>query len=195
MGINLSKGGNINLTKETGGTLQHVIAGLGWDPRSTDGQQFDLDASAILCGSNGKALSDQHFVFYNNLQSPDGSVAHQGDNRTGDGDGDDEQVAVNLPAIPAEVDKIVFIVSIDQAEARNQSFGQVSNAYIRIVDADKGDGPEAEVARYDLGEDASTERSLVFAELYRNGADWKFRAIGQGYSAGLAGVISDYGLF
>lgn len=189
MAVNLSKGGNINLSKEDPG-LKHVIAGLGWDPRSTDGQQFDLDASVILCGADKKALSDAHFVFYNNLSSPDGSVVHQGDNRDGQGDGDDEMVGVNLPAVPAEVEYIAFIVSIDQAEQRGQSFGQVANAYIRIVNHETG----AEVARYDLGEDASTERSLVFAELYRNGGDWKFRAVGQGYNSGLAGVIADFGL-
>lgn len=189
MGVNLSKGGNINLSKEDPG-LAHVLVGLGWDPRTTDGKQFDLDASVILCGEDGKALSDAHFVFYNNTTSPDGSVAHQGDNRDGQGDGDDEQVAINLPGVPAEVAKIVFIVSIDQAEERGQNFGQVANSYIRVVNADNS----GEVARYDLGEDASTERSLVFGEMYRNGADWKFRAIGQGYNSGLAGVIQDYGL-
>lgn len=189
MAVNLSKGGNINLSKADPG-LNQVIAGLGWDPRSTDGQAFDLDASVILCGPDKKALSDAHFVFYNNLVSPDGSVAHQGDNRDGAGDGDDEMVGVNLPAVPAEVDSIAFIVSIDQAEERGQSFGQVANAYIRIVNHETGE----EVARYDLGEDASTERSLVFAELYRNGGDWKFRAVGQGYNSGLAGVIADFGL-
>lgn len=194
MSINLTKGAKVNLSKETGGSLKHVLAGLGWDARATDGQDFDLDASVILCGADGKALSSEHFVFYNNLTSPDGSVVHQGDNLTGDGDGDDEQVALNLPAVPAEVVSAVFVVSIHDGEARGQSFGQVSNAYIRIVDADKGDGPDAEVARYDLGEDASTERSLVFARLYRHNGDWKFDAVGQGFSSGLAGVIQAYGL-
>lgn len=189
MAINLSKGGNINLTKDVA-ALQHVLVGLGWDVRSTDGQPFDLDASVILCDANGKALSESSFIFYNNTSSEDGSVVHQGDNKTGAGEGDDEVVAVNLPAVPADVQKISFIVSIHEGEARGQSFGQVSNAFIRLVNHDT----QTEEVRYDLGEDASTERSLVFAELYRNGADWKFRAVGQGYSTGLAGVLKDFGL-
>lgn len=189
MSVNLSKGGNINLSKASPG-LANVMVGLGWDVRSTDGSAFDLDASAIVCGADGKALSDSHFVFYNNLKDPSGAVAHQGDNRDGAGDGDDEMIFVQLGILEANADKVAFVVSIDDAEARGQSFGQVRNAYIRIVNADSG----VELARYDLGEDASTERSLVFAELYRNGGEWKFRAVGQGYNSGLAGVIADFGL-
>lgn len=189
MAISLSKGGNINLSKDVA-SLQNVLVGLGWDARSTDGQPFDLDASAILCGADGKALNESNFIFYNQTTSPDGSVVHQGDNRTGEGEGDDEAITVNLPAVPAEVAKIAFIVSIHEGEARGQSFGQVANAFIRLVNQDTG----TEEVRYDLGEDASTERSLIFAELYRHGADWKFKAVGQGYNSGLAGVIKDFGL-
>lgn len=189
MSISLVKGGNISLTKQAPG-LQAVVVGLGWDARTTDGQQFDLDSSAIVCNADGSALSPGHFVFFNNLASPDGCVQHTGDNLTGEGEGDDEQIRVNLAALPAEADKIVFPVSIYDAEVAGQNFGQVRNAFIRIVDQ----AGESEIARYDLSEDASTETAMVFGEIYRNGADWKFRAVGQGYSAGLAGIARDYGL-
>jgi len=189
MGVSLAKGGNVSLTKEAPG-LTAVIIGLGWDVRSTAGADFDLDASALLCDENGRVLSDQHFVFYNNLHSPDGSVEHSGDNLTGGGDGDDEQIKVNLATVPAEVERIVFPVSIYEAEQRRQSFGQVRNAFIRVVN--QADG--AEVARYDLSEDASTETAMVFGELYRYGSEWKFRAIGQGYASGLRGIALDYGV-
>jgi tellurium resistance protein TerD len=189
MGVSLSKGGNVSLTKEAPG-LTAVIVGLGWDARSTTGTEFDLDASAILCNAQGKVVSDGHFVFFNNLKSPDGSVEHTGDNLTGEGEGDDEQVKVNLATVPAEVDKIVFPVSIYEAEKRSQSFGQVRNAFIRVVNQAGG----AEIARYDLSEDASTETAMVFGELYRNGAEWKFRAVGQGYAAGLRGIAQDFGV-
>ena len=189
MGVSLSKGGNVSLTKAAPG-LTAVVVGLGWDVRTTTGTDFDLDASAILVGVDGKVLTDKHFVFFNNLRSPEGAVEHLGDNLTGDGDGDDEQVKVNLAAVPAEVDKIVFPVSIYDADTRSQSFGQVRNAFIRVVN--QGDG--AELARYDLSEDASTETAMVFGELYRNGAEWKFRAVGQGYASGLAGIARDFGV-
>ena len=189
MGVSLTKGGNVNLTKSTPG-LAGVVVGLGWDARTTTGADFDLDASAILIGTDGRAISDSHFVFFNNLRSPDGSVQHLGDNVTGAGAGDDEQLTVNLPAVPAEVDKIVFPVSIYEADARGQSFGQVRNAFIRVVDQ----GDSNELARYDLSEDASTETAMVFGELYRNGAEWKFRAVGQGYASGLAGIARDFGV-
>jgi tellurium resistance protein TerD len=189
MGVSLSKGGNVSLTKEAPG-LTAVIVGLGWDARSTTGTEFDLDASAILCNAQGKVVSDGHFVFFNNLKSPDGSVEHTGDNLTGEGEGDDEQVKVNLATVPAEVDKIVFPVSIYEAEKRSQSFGQVRNAFIRVVNQAGG----AEIARYDLSEDASTETAMVFGELYRNGAEWKFRAVGQGYASGLTGIAKDFGV-
>ena len=189
MGVSLTKGGNVSLTKEAPG-LKAIIVGLGWDTRTTDGTDFDLDASAILLNNTDKAVSDSHFVFFNNLKSPDGSVEHTGDNLTGEGEGDDEQIKVNLEGVPAEVEKIVFPVSIYNAEERSQSFGQVRNAFIRIVNQ----AGEAEIARYDLTEDASTETAMVFGELYRNGAEWKFRAVGQGYSAGLAGIARDFGV-
>ncbi|MGW4288142.1 TerD family protein [Streptomyces sp. NPDC004673] len=189
MGVSLSKGGNVSLTKEAPG-LTAVIVGLGWDVRTTTGTDFDLDASALLVNNAGKVASDQHFVFFNNLKSPDGSVEHTGDNLTGEGEGDDEQVKVNLATVPADVDKIVFPVSIYEAENRQQSFGQVRNAFIRVVN--QADGQE--LARYDLSEDASTETAMVFGELYRNGPEWKFRAIGQGYASGLRGIAQDFGV-
>ncbi|MDH6124351.1 TerD family protein [Kitasatospora sp. GP82] len=189
MGVTLSKGGNVSLTKEAPG-LTAVIVGLGWDVRSTTGADFDLDASALLCNEAGRVLSDQHFVFFNNLRSPEGSVEHSGDNLTGGGDGDDEQIKVDLMAIPAGVAKVVFPVSIYDADTRLQNFGQVRNAFIRVVDQATG----AEIARYDLTEDASTETAMVFGELYRLGAEWKFRAIGQGYASGLRGIALDYGV-
>ncbi|MEV4557805.1 TerD family protein [Kitasatospora sp. NPDC049285] len=189
MGVSLAKGGNVSLTKEAPG-LTSVIVGLGWDVRATTGADFDLDASALLCSEAGRVLSDQHFVFYNNLRSPDGSVEHSGDNLTGGGGGDDEQIKVDLATVPPQVAKVVFPVSIYDAEQRRQSFGQVRNAFIRIVN--EADG--SEVARYDLTEDASTETAMVFGELYRYGAEWKFRAIGQGYASGLRGIALDYGV-
>ncbi|MFI6692018.1 TerD family protein [Streptomyces sp. NPDC050433] len=189
MGVSLSKGGNVSLSKEAPG-LTAVLVGLGWDARSTTGADFDLDASALLVNAAGKVPSDQHFIFYNNLKSPDGSVEHTGDNLTGEGEGDDESLKVNLAGVPADVDKIVFPVSIHEAESRGQSFGQVRNAFIRVVNQDGG----AELARYDLTEDASTETAMVFGELYRNGAEWKFRAVGQGYASGLSGIATDFGV-
>ena len=189
MSVSLSKGGNVSLTKEAPG-LTNVIVGLGWDVRTTTGTEFDLDASAIVLGADGKAVSDKHFIFFNNLTSPDGTVEHTGDNLTGEGEGDDEQVKVNLAGLPADVDKVVFPVSIYDADSRSQSFGQVRNAFIRVVNGAGG----AELARYDLTEDASTETAMVFGELYRNGADWKFRAVGQGYASGLAGIARDFGV-
>ncbi|MEW1864840.1 TerD family protein [Streptomyces sp. NBC_00669] len=189
MGVTLSKGGNVSLSKEAPG-LTAVTVGLGWDVRTTTGADYDLDASALLCDTAGKVLSDQHFVFFNNLASPDHSVEHSGDNLTGGGDGDDEQIKVNLAGVAPQVDKIVFPVSIYEAEGRGQSFGQVRNAFIRIVN--QADGRE--LARYDLTEDASTETAMVFGELYRHGPEWKFRAIGQGYASGLAGIASDFGV-
>ena len=189
MTVSLTKGGNVSLTKAAPG-LTAVTVGLGWDARTTDGQAFDLDASAIVCGQDGRVLSDAHFVFFNNLQSPDGAVAHSGDNLTGQGEGDDEQLRVNLAAMPAEVAKVVFPVSIYDAGASGQSFGQVRNAFIRVVNQ----ADNSELARYDLSEDASTETAMIFGELYRNGPEWKFRAVGQGYSSGLAGIARDFGV-
>jgi tellurium resistance protein TerD len=189
MSVSLSKGGNVSLSKEAPG-LTAVTVGLGWDTRTTTGVDFDLDASAIICGADGKVISDQHFVFFNNLTSPDGAVTHTGDNLTGEGEGDDEQITVNLAGLPADVDRVVFPVSIYEAPARQQNFGQVRNAFIRVVNQAGG----TEIARYDLTEDASTETAMVFGELYRNGAEWKFRAVGQGYDSGLAGIARDFGV-
>lgn len=189
MSISLTKGGNISLTKEAPG-LSAVVVGLGWDARTTDGQAFDLDASAIGCNADGTVYSPSHFVFFNNLVSPDNTIRHAGDNLTGEGAGDDEQINLNLSGMPADLDKVVFAVSIYDADSRSQNFGQVRNAFMRVVDSTNN----SEIARYDLSEDAATETAMVFGEIYRSGADWKFRAIGQGYSAGLAGIARDYGV-
>ena len=189
MSVSLSKGGNVSLSKQAP-NLAAILVGLGWDARTTSGQDFDLDASALMVGAAGKILSDAHFVFFNNLRSPEGSVEHTGDNLTGEGEGDDEAIKVNLVLVPAEVTRVVFPVSIYDAETRRQSFGQVSNAFIRVVNQADGN----ELARYDLSEDASTETAMVFGELYRNGPEWKFRAVGQGYASGLAGIARDYGV-
>jgi len=191
MGVSLSKGGNVSLTKEAGAAgLTAVTVGLGWDVRTTTGTDFDLDASAIACDADGKVASDKHFVFFNNLTSPDGSIEHTGDNLTGEGEGDDEAIKVNVASVPAEIDKIVFPVSIYDGESRSQSFGQVRNAFIRVVNQ----VDNSELARYDLTEDASTETAMVFGELYRSGSEWKFRAVGQGYASGLTGIAKDYGV-
>ncbi|AKG44539.1 TerD family protein [Streptomyces xiamenensis] len=189
MGVSLTKGGNVSLTKEAPG-LTAVTIGLGWDVRTTTGADFDLDASALAVNAAGKIVSDQHFIFYNNLVSPDGAIQHTGDNTTGDGDGDDETININLGSLGADVDKVVFPVSIHDADNRGQNFGQVRNAYIRVLNQAGG----GEIARYDLTEDASTETAMVFGELYRNGAEWKFRAVGQGYASGLAGIAQDFGV-
>jgi tellurium resistance protein TerD len=189
MGVSLTKGGNISLTKQAPG-LSAVLVGLGWDARTTDGKAFDLDASAIVCNAEGKVVSDKHFIFFNNLSSPEGAVQHTGDNLTGEGSGDDEQVRVNLAVLPPEAARVVFPVSIYEADTAGQTFGQVRNAFIRVVNQ----ADNAELARYDLSEEASTETAMVFGELYRNNDEWKFRAIGQGYSAGLAGIARDFGV-
>jgi tellurium resistance protein TerD len=191
MSVSLTKGGNVSLTKQAGPAgLSAVTVGLGWDLRTTTGEDFDLDASALLVKADGRVLSDQHFVFFGNLASPEGAVEHTGDNLTGVGEGDDEQIKVSLTTVPADVDKIVFPVSIYEADGRGQNFGQVRNAFIRVFNQ----ADSAELARYDLTEDASTETAMVFGELYRNGAEWKFRAVGQGYASGLRGIAQDYGV-
>jgi len=189
MGVSLSKGGNVSLSKEAP-TMKNMLVGLGWDARSTDGQDFDLDASAFLLTSSGKVRGDADFIFYNNLKSANGSVLHTGDNRTGEGDGDDETLKIKLDLIPATVDKIVFVVTIHDAIARRQSFGQVSGAFIRLVNDDL----QQEVARYDLTEHASTETAMLFGELYRHNTEWKFRAVGQSYAGGLGSVCAQYGI-
>lgn len=189
MSVTLQKGGNVSLAKAAPG-LRSALIGLGWDARTTRGQDFDLDASAFLLNANDRVLADEYFIFYNNLTSPDGSVQHNGDNRTGEGEGDDESILVELGDVPKEVARIVVVVSIHEAIERDQSFGQVRNAFIRVVDA----ADETEVARYDLSEDASVETTMIFGELYRRDGDWKFRAVGQGYSSGLAGIARDFGV-
>ena len=189
MAVSLVKGGNVSLTKEAP-TMNIAMAGLGWDARVTDGQGFDLDASVFMVGEDGKVLSDSSFIFFNNKLSACGSVEHQGDNRTGEGDGDDEQIKVELTKVPAEVKKLVFAVTIYDAEARKQNFGMVSNSYMRIFNNDNG----SEIARFDLSEDASTETAMVFGELYRHGAEWKFKAVGQGFAGGLSALASQHGV-
>lgn len=189
MSVSLSKGGNVSLSK-TDPSLVRVRIGLGWDTRSTDGQDFDLDGSAFLLNNSGRVRSDSDFIFYNNLVSVDGSVTHTGDNRTGEGDGDDESLIVELNRVPQEVSKIAFTVTIHDAEVRRQSFGQVTNAFMRLVNEDTN----VEVARYDLSEDASSETAMIFGELYRHNGDWKFRAVGQGYAGGLGAMCAQYGI-
>ncbi|MFC4256241.1 chemical-damaging agent resistance protein C [Altererythrobacter xixiisoli] len=189
MAVSLSKGGNVSLSKEAPG-LTAVSVGLGWDTRVTDGSGFDLDASVFLLNDAGKVGSDADFVFYNNKNGGNGSVVHQGDNQTGEGDGDDEVVAVALDKIPAEITKLSFAVTIHDADNRKQNFGMVSNAYIRVVNASGG----AEIARYDLSEDASTETAMIFGELYRHNGEWKFKAIGQGFAGGLGPLASSFGV-
>lgn len=189
MGVSLTKGGNVSLTKAAP-NLVSIGVGLGWDVRSTSGNDFDLDASALALGDNHKVLGDDYFVFFNNLKSPDGSIEHQGDNLTGEGEGDDEVINIELRQVPAQVASVMFAVSIYDAEGRQQSFGQVRNAFIRVVDLATG----VELARYDLTEDASVETAMVFGEVYRHAQEWKFRAIGQGYASGLAGIAKDFGV-
>jgi len=189
MAISLSKGGNLSLTK-TDPSLSKILIGLGWDERATDGGDFDLDASAFLLNITGKVRSEADFIFYNQLRSADGSVEHTGDNRTGQGDGDDESLKVDLSRVPADVDKIVITVTIHDADSRRQNFGQVANAFIRVVNDVTGQ----EVVRFDLAEDYSTETAMVFGELYRNNGEWKFRAVGQGYAGGLRAMCQQFGL-
>ena len=191
MSVTLAKGGNVSLSKAAPGLTQ-VQIGLGWGARSTTGAPFDLDASALLC-AGGRVLGDEYFVFYNNLKSPEGSVEHLGDNLVGgeEGDeGDEEVIVVHLDLVPAQVDKVVFPVSIYDADTRLQSFGQVRNAYIRVTNQAGGQ----EIARYDLTEDASSETAMIFGELYRYQGEWKFRAVGQGYASGLRGIALDFGV-
>jgi len=189
MAVSLSKGGNISLSKEAPG-LKSLLLGLGWDARATDGQSFDLDASAFLLNANGRVRSDADFIFYNQLRSTDGSVEHTGDNQSGAGDGDDESLKVDLTKVSADIQRIAITVTIHDAEARRQNFGMVSNAFIRVVNT----LDSKEVARYDLSEDASTETAMIFGELYRHGADWKFRAVGQGFAGGLGPLARNFGV-
>lgn len=190
MAINLTKGQKVDLTKGNPG-LKKIMVGLGWDVNTFDsGTDFDLDASAFLCGANGKCLSEKDFVFYGNLEHESKSVKHMGDNLTGEGDGDDEQIQVDLGVIPANIERIAFTVTIYDADNRKQNFGQISNAFIRIVD----ESSNTELIRYDLGEDFSIETAVVVGELYKNNGEWKFNAIGSGFSGGLSALCANYGI-
>jgi len=190
MAISLKKGQKIDLTKGNPG-LSKILVGLGWDVNKYDGGgDFDLDTSVFLVDATGKATCDEDFVFYGNKVHPSGAVEHKGDNLTGAGDGDDEQVSIDLSKIPSNIERIAFTVTIYDYETRKQNFGQVSNAFIRIVDTAKNE----ELMRYDLSEDFSIETALVIAELYRNNGEWKFQAVGSGFSGGLAALCANYGL-
>ena len=189
MAISLQKGGNISLSKTTP-NLKTVLIGLGWDARSTSGDDFDLDASGFMVGSSGKVRSDADFIFYNQLRSTCGSVEHTGDNRTGDGDGDDESVKVVLDKVPSVIERLVVAVTIHDAQARNQNFGMVRGAYIRLVNIETND----EIVRFDLTEDASVETAMIFGEVYRHNNEWKFRAVGQGYAGGLHALAVAHGI-
>jgi len=189
MAISLSKGGNVSLSK-TDPTLKNVIVGLGWDARPTEGEDFDLDASAFMVKEDGKVRSSSDFIFYNQMKSTCGSIEHTGDNRTGAGDGDDEAIIVLLDKIPTDVQRVVFCVTIHEADMRKQNFGQVSHAFVRVVNKDSNN----EVARFDLSEDASIETAMIFGEIYRHSGEWKFKAVGQGYAGGLAALAKQYGI-
>lgn len=190
MAISLQKGQKVDLTKGNPG-LTKVIIGLGWDVNKYDGgKEFDLDAAAFMLNSEGKVPEDKNFIFYNNPKSPEGSVTHTGDNRSGAGEGDDEQIKIDLASVPASIAKVSFGITIHEAKERSQNFGQVSNAYVRVLNEASGE----ELIRYDLGEDFSVETAIVVGELYRNNTEWKFNAIGSGYQNGLAGLCKDFGL-
>ena len=190
MAINLTKGQKVDLTKTNPG-LKKILVGLGWDVNAYDsGADFDLDASAFLAGENGKCPNEKDFIFYGNLEHASGAVKHMGDNLTGAGDGDDEQIEVDMTMIPANIHKIAFTVTIYDAEKRRQNFGQVANAYIRIVDEVTGQ----EIIRYDLGEDFSIETAIVVGEIYRRDGEWRFNAIGSGFQGGLAAICANYGI-
>jgi tellurium resistance protein TerD len=189
MSISLAKGANVSLSKEEPG-LTKILIGLGWDTRSTDGEDFDLDASVFLLGESGKVRGDHDFIFYNQLKSADGAVEHTGDNRTGEGEGDDEAVTVDLGRLSPDIHKLSVVATIHEAQARRQNFGMVQNAFIRIVNDSGG----REISRYDLAEDCSVETAMIFGEVYRHGGEWKFRAVGQGYQGGLAALARNFGV-
>jgi tellurium resistance protein TerD len=189
MAVSLTKGGNVSLSKTDSG-LSELLCGLGWDSRVTTGASFDLDASVFMVTETGKVRQDGDFIFYNNKLSADGSVEHLGDNVTGEGEGDDEQVIVRLGKVPADIVKLVFVVTIHDAAAKNQNFGQVQNAYMRVVNKQT----DQELARFDLGEDFSTETCICFGEVYRYGAEWKFKAVGQGFAGGLSEMAKNHGV-
>lgn len=190
MAVSLAKGQKVDLTKGNPG-LSKVVVGLGWDTNKYDGgHDFDLDTSAFLIGENGKTLSDGDFIFYGNLNHSSGSVSHLGDNRTGEGDGDDEQIKIDLSKVPSNVSKIAFAVTIHEAMQRGQNFGQVSNAFIRIFNESSNE----ELIRYDLSEDYSIETAVVVAELYRHSGEWKFAAVGSGFEGGLGSLCNNFGI-
>lgn len=189
MAVSLKKGGNVSLSKSAA-NLKDILVGLGWSARSTTGAAFDLDASAFMVADSGKVRGDDDFIFYNNLNSKCGSVTHTGDERTGDSDGDDEAIKINLEKMPTWVQRIVVCVTIHEADERKQNFGQVSDAFMRIVNLD-GD---AEIARFDLSEDYSTETAMIFGEVYRNAGEWKFKAVGQGFAGGLESMCGQFGV-
>ena len=190
MPVSLQKGQKVSLTKDNPG-LKKVVVGLGWDVNAFDtGGDFDLDAAAFLLSDSGKVTSSNDFVFYGNLSHPSGSVVHQGDNLTGAGDGDDEQIKIDLSKVPENITKIAFTVTIYEPEQRRQNFGQVNNAFIRIYNEENGE----EMLRYDLGEDFSIETAAVFGELYKSGSEWKFNAIGSGFQGGLAALCANFGV-
>lgn len=189
MAITLNKGGNLSLSK-TDPSLTQVLVGLGWDARATDGADFDLDASAFLLNNSDKVRGESDFIFYNQTRSPEGAVEHTGDNLTGEGDGDDESIKIDLTKVPSEVQKIAITVTIHDAESRRQNFGQVQNAFIRVVN----NQTDVEIVRFDLNEDYSTETAMIFGELYRHNGEWKFRAVGQGYNGGLRAMCGQYGI-
>jgi len=189
MAVSLKKGGNVSLTKEAP-SLKKILLGLGWDARSTDGADFDLDATAFMLAESGKVRTDEDFIFYGKLVSNCGSVEHTGDNRTGSGDGDDEALKLTLDKVPSTVKRIVICVTIDEAASRKQNFGQVSGAFMRIVNLDN----DIEIARFDLSEDYSTETAMIFGEIYRHNDEWKFKAVGQGYAGGLEAMCHQFGV-
>ncbi|NGZ26506.1 MAG: TerD family protein [Magnetococcales bacterium] len=189
MAVSLQKGGNVSLSKIAPG-LQEIRVGLGWDVRRTDGAAFDIDASIFILNEQGKVRSDSDFIFYNNRKSTCGNVEHLGDNRTGEGEGDDEQVRMKLVSLAADVAKVAVSVTIHDAESRKQNFGQIQNAFIRVVNT----ADNSELARYDLSEDYSTETAVIFGEIYRSAGEWKFRAVGQGYAGGLGPLARNFGV-
>jgi tellurium resistance protein TerD len=189
MAVSLGKGGNVSLSK-TQSSLKKILIGLGWEARSSDGVDFDLDASAFMVGENGKVIREDDFIFYNQLLSLCGSVEHTGDNLTGDGDGDDEVLKIDFEKVPDSIKRIIVCVTIHDAKARNQSFGQVDDAFMRIVNLEN----DMEIARFDLSEDYSTETAMIFGEVYRHNDEWKFKAVGQGYVGGLDALCAKFGV-
>ena len=189
MAISLQKGGNVNLSK-TDPNLKQVLVGLGWDARSTDGVDFDLDASIFMVTENGRVRSDNDFIFYGQLRSPCGSIEHTGDNRTGEGDGDDESLKIKLDEVPAGISRLMVAVTIHEAQVRKQNFGMVHGAFIRLVNIETS----VEITRFDLSEDYSTETAMIFGEIYRYGNEWKFKAVGQGYAGGLKALAIQHGV-